>query len=661
MSINRYKRVLFAFNLLICGGIVASNGMQSAVAPSISDQTKVRFQQNLGQHAQHFAFICHAFISRTSKPILPGTSYSEKDTEIIKNVSESYAAIIDETRRLAYQDEVSAKKAIAFFYEAIKKVCASVGCNPFGRFSQDHTSPSQQVRAIKAYVDALEKRFNSIVPVAPFLTRAKNKLCYNFISTEVIPRALTYVVGPAVTIVWAARNHAIHSNNIALHPHNHPWNEYEEHQHNTGVNSAPPANLFERILRLAPGLVQDQNPCLEQGNICNGPQIPDIDPTTGKQRVEIDQNKKPALDQKGDPILRFKRQWSTSCKASDGDCKKEGSEKCYRYMGYKPLEEVFGKLAYACRPAAAALGFYLLGTYMREAQLPEYQNRIKLRQQEERKAALAQEMRTRKVCYEKTIGFNQIKGHSEIIDREMRMIVDYLRNPFRYQNSASGTRSLLLYGPPGTGKTLMARAIAKESGAPFIELDADDILSENAKEKIIATLSMAEQVAAQRAEKSAIIYIDEIDAVTGNRQNGTLDPQRSKALANLLTIFDGVEKRNPYVHIVIILATNHYKNLDPALLRPGRIDRKVLLALPGPESRREFFEDLLPAEHKGLTDWFVAKTSGCSGAQIVSILDSAQMIASYNKRSTPCTQDYESALQNSQAEHSAIPEEVQSH
>ncbi len=646
MSINWYKRVLFAFNLLTCGGIVASNGMQSAIVPSISDQTKVRFQQKLGQHAQHFAFICYAFVSRVSKPILPGTSYSEKDTKIIKNVSESYAAIVDETRRLANQDELSAEEAIAFFYEALKKVYASVGCNPFGRFSQDHTSPSQKLRAIKVYEDALEKRFDLIVPVAPFLTRAKNRLCYNFISTEVIPRALMYAVGPAVTIAWATRNHATHSNNIALHPHTHPWKEYEEHKHNTGVDDAPPAGLFQRILMLAPGLVQNQNPCRERDNICNT-RIPEINPE-GEQVVTV-------VD--GEDVPQWRHKYSTSCNAQDGDCK----SKCYRYMGYKPLEEVFGKFAYACRPAVATLGFYLLGTYIREAQLPEYQNRIKLRQQEERKRALAQEMRTRKVCYEKTVGFKQIKGHSEIIDREMRMIVDYLRNPFRYQNSASGTRSLLLYGPPGTGKTLMARAIAKESGAPFIELDADDILSENAKEKIVATLSMAEQVAVQRAEKSAIIYIDEIDAVTGNRQNGALDPQRSKALANLLSIFDGVEKRNPYVHIVIILATNHYKNLDPALLRPGRIDRKVLLALPGPESRREFFEDFLPAEHKGFTDWFVTKTSDCSGAQIVSILDSAQMIASYNKRSTPCKQDYEAALQNSQAEQSEIPEEAQLH
>ncbi len=271
------------------------------------------------------------------------------------------------------------------------------------------------------------------------------------------------------------------------------------------------------------------------------------------------------------------------------------------------------------------------------------------------------EMRLMKVNYEDSIGFEQIKGLRDLIDREMRMIVDYLKHPFRYKNSASGTRSILLYGPPGTGKTLLARAIAKESGTPFLEITADDILGENSKEKVLATMRLAEEVASKRAEKSAIIYIDEIDCVTGDREKGNLDPQRAKALSNMLAIFDGIEKRNPYVHVVIVITTNHYHTLDATLLRPGRIDRKILIAQPNAEGRKEFFEELLPEERKHLMGWLIEIANGYSGAQIVNIVDTAQMIASYNGRPIPDEADYRAAVANCKAEFDAVPEAAKVH
>ena len=124
----------------------------------------------------------------------------------------------------------------------------------------------------------------------------------------------------------------------------------------------------------------------------------------------------------------------------------------------------------------------------------------------------------------------------------------------------------------------------------------------------------------------------------------------------MLTIFDGIEKRNPFVHIVILITTNHYKDLDAALLRPGRIDRKLLISQPNADGRRGFYNDLLPDERKHLREWLVEETAGYSGAQIVNIVDTAQMIASYNDRALPSESDYKASLANSKAEQSEIPE-----
>ncbi len=112
---------------------------------------------------------------------------------------------------------------------------------------------------------------------------------------------------------------------------------------------------------------------------------------------------------------------------------------------------------------------------------------------------------------------------------------------------------------------------------------------------------------------------------------------------------------------MIIITTNHYKNLDPALLRPGRIDRKILITQPNAAGRQEFFESLLPNEHKNLMPWLVAETVGYSGAQIVSVVDTAQMIASYNNRPTASEQDYQAAMKNSKVELNEMPESAKDH
>lgn len=530
------RGTLLALNIVLLASSIGLPSFTRANA-SYGASAVASSRGELAQVAQHLAYICYELVACASKD---KAKLSNKELAIVDRVERSYELIIDRVRSALYGAESSEYEASSILGNYVLELCHEFGVrsNYFVNFPVSvHSVASLEgkIGLIKRAVDALEKRFARIRPIDPFLTRAKNKLFYNFVTTRLIPQIVKLGLTPAVGLIGTA---------------------------------------------YTIDMLNDSHPT----------------PTT-----------------------------LAAC----------------------------GRLSI---PIIIASCLYGIGNLIEEAQLPKYHVRIREREQEEQEKRIQQEMYRTRINEEKEIGFAQIKGLRDLIDREMQMMVDYLCNPFKYKNSASGMRSLLMYGPPGTGKTLMARAIAKESGAPFLEISADDILGENSKAKVLATMRMAEQVASQRPEKSAIICIDEIDTVTGNRDNGVLDAERSKALANLLSLFDGVQKRNPFVHIVVIITTNHYKHLDPSLLRPGRIDRKTLISLPDAAGREEFFEELLPAEHKNYTEWLVKQTTGYSGAQIVNTVDTAQMIASYNGRSLPERKDYEAALQNSKIEQEAIPE-----
>jgi ATP-dependent 26S proteasome regulatory subunit len=508
----------------------------------------------------------------------------------------------------------------------------------------------QQLELIQKAIKHLEILFTKIKPLPPLHARIADTLFYNVISTKIVPKTISYGVGPVLALAWASYNATQFNRAVKYHPHLKFWKDYKKVQHDTEITYAKKPNVIEKMMGLEESKEVKITPCHERyaDNICNGVK------SHKTKQVKIENNNQflAAAQQLNifnvsDKYEDRKVRWAYGCNDHD--------EYCYHYRGWNSIEKIAFHGAWALRPLAAIPACKLLGQFLEDIQLPKYEARLKEKQKREQEKKVQAEMHQLKINYEQHIGFAQIKGQKDLIDREMKMIVDYLKNPLRYKNSARGTRSILLYGPPGTGKTLLARAIAKESGAPFLEITADDILHDNAKEKIVATMRLAEDVASKRTEKSAIIYIDEIDCVTGNRQDGTLDPQRAKALSNLLAIFDGIEKRNPFIHIVIIITTNHYKNLDPALLRPGRIDRKILITQPNADGRREFFDSLLPDEHKYLMDWLVQETDNYSGAQIVNIIDTAQMIASYAGHSKPSEDDYKAALQNCKAEYSAVP------
>jgi ATP-dependent 26S proteasome regulatory subunit len=647
-----HARARFAFSLLsLIIGISAT--------PALIQADPV--DKEFASLVQHFAYISYNAIAESAKTKAGFSALTASDAHVVKKVEESYRTTVDSVRK-EFLSHKNNDHTLQSFGNYILGLTHELGLRDayfmkLPRTMDPHASSSAQLALIKKGIDVLETRFAKIKPVTPILKRIENLLFYNFVSTKVIPKLLSFGVGPALTLAWSARNIAKYDRNISRHPHIHMFKHYEKVEHDKKITWVKKPSLIERAM----GVKEKKetiNPCQDRysDNCCNG------DHYRGTRTVEQEFDNPIAsmfaqgFAQVNSGFIAQREEeieWAHAC---HDQCKD-----CYHYRGYHSPEKIAGKLTWAARPLVLLPALYFLGKVTEEAQLPEYEHRIKEKQKQLLEQKVQQEMRRLKVNYEQEIGFDQIKGQQLLIDREMRLMVDYLTNPLRYKNSSSGTRSLLMYGPPGTGKTLMARAIAKESGAPFLEITADDILSDNSKEKILGTIRLAEEIAAKRPEKSAIIYIDEIDAVTGNRQKDTLDPQRAKALSNLLTIFDGIEKRNPFLHIVIIITTNHYKNLDPALLRPGRIDRKILITQPDAAGRAEFFETLLPAECKQYMEWLIKETAGYSGAQIVNVTDTAQMIASYNNRSIPSEQDYRASLENSKVESEAMPEDAKTH
>lgn len=286
------------------------------------------------------------------------------------------------------------------------------------------------------------------------------------------------------------------------------------------------------------------------------------------------------------------------------------------------------------------------GYLMRTLQWEGYQARLK---EAEKKAESVEQQGTelmqKDIQYELEVSFETLKGLTQIKTNDLGLVVDYLQYPFKYHGiQKKGTFSVLLYGPPGTGKTLAARAIAKESGAPFVEINADDIFSDNAKDKIMYATDVAKKVAAMRSQKSAIIYIDELDCVSTNRDayhEVAPDAERAKALANLLTLLDGVRAENPYLHIVVIMTTNHWRHLDPALMRPGRIDRKIGIGLPDPQTRYEYLKSLIvPALTEDQLRKLVVQTEGYTGAYLDNMVNGARLYAIYQARGVPSYEDY---------------------
>jgi len=223
------------------------------------------------------------------------------------------------------------------------------------------------------------------------------------------------------------------------------------------------------------------------------------------------------------------------------------------------------------------------------------------------------------------IGWNDIGGLDNTKE-SLREAVEWpIKNPQAFERMGiRAPRGILLYGPPGTGKTLLAKAVAKESEANFIQVQGPSLLSMwvgKSEEGVRKIFERARQVS------PCVVFFDEIDALAGRRgvEQGTRVTER--VLNQMLAEMDGLEDLKD---VTIIAATNRPDMLDPALLRPGRFDRIILVDVPNKESRQKIFEVHLKntplAKDVRIND-LINLTEGFVGADVESLVREASMNA----------------------------------
>ena len=222
--------------------------------------------------------------------------------------------------------------------------------------------------------------------------------------------------------------------------------------------------------------------------------------------------------------------------------------------------------------------------------------------------------------------FADVAGADEAVE-ELYEIKDFLQNPGRYQAlGAKIPKGVLLYGPPGTGKTLLARAVAGEAGVPFFSISGSDFV-----EMFVGVGASRVRDLFEQAKQAApcIVFMDEIDAVGRHRGAGLGGghDEREQTLNQLLVEMDGFELKD---NIILIAATNRPDILDPALLRPGRFDRQIVVDRPDRVGRRKILE--VHAKGKPIApeidlDTLAAGTPGFTGADLANLVNEAALLA----------------------------------
>jgi cell division protease FtsH len=224
------------------------------------------------------------------------------------------------------------------------------------------------------------------------------------------------------------------------------------------------------------------------------------------------------------------------------------------------------------------------------------------------------------------IGFKDVAGVDEAVE-ELGEIKEFLENPKKFQ--ALGARipkGVLLYGPPGTGKTLLARAVAGEAGVPFFSISGSDFVEMFVGVGASRVRDLFEQA---KQASPCIVFMDEIDAVGRHRGAGLGGghDEREQTLNQLLVEMDGFEMKD---NIILIAATNRPDILDPALLRPGRFDRQIVVDRPDRLGRRKILE--VHTKGKPLApeidlDTLASGTPGFTGADLANLVNEAALLA----------------------------------
>ena len=245
------------------------------------------------------------------------------------------------------------------------------------------------------------------------------------------------------------------------------------------------------------------------------------------------------------------------------------------------------------------------------------------------------------------VTFDDVAGIDEAED-ELVEVVDFLKNPTRYTSrGARVPRGVLLYGPPGTGKTLLARAVAGEADAAFFSLSASEFV-----EAIVGVGASRVRDLFKQAKEAApaIVFIDELDAV-GRSRSGNVGgisgghDEREQTLNQILTEMDGFE---PGTNVIVLGATNRPEVLDPALLRPGRFDRRIAIQPPDRNGRVEILKihtRSVPLGPDVDLDRIAASTPGATGADLALIVNEAALFAARRDHPAVEQRDFTDAIE----------------
>jgi cell division protease FtsH len=241
------------------------------------------------------------------------------------------------------------------------------------------------------------------------------------------------------------------------------------------------------------------------------------------------------------------------------------------------------------------------------------------------------------------VKFGDVAGVDEA-EEELREIVEFLKNPKKYTSIGGRIpKGVLLVGPPGTGKTLLARAVAGEAGVPFFSLSGSEFV-----EMFVGVGAARVRDLFSQAENKApcIVFIDELDALGKIRIQSPMGSheEREQTLNQLLAEMDGFDARKG---VIIMAATNRPEVLDPALMRPGRFDRQVLVDKPDVRGREEILrihvKNVKTAEHVDLKV-VAARTAGFAGADLANLVNEAALLAARRDKTAVEMKDFDEAI-----------------
>src|ERR1700677_5063980 len=243
---------------------------------------------------------------------------------------------------------------------------------------------------------------------------------------------------------------------------------------------------------------------------------------------------------------------------------------------------------------------------------------------------------------QKKVTFKDVPGVDEAKE-ELKEIIEYLREPQKFQKLGGRIpKGVLLVGPPGTGKTLLARAVAGEANVPFFSISGSDFV-----EMFVGVGASRVRDLFEQGKKNApcIIFIDEIDAVGRHRGAGLGGghDEREQTLNQLLVEMDGFESNDG---VILVAATNRPDVLDPALLRPGRFDRRVVVPRPDVKGREEILRvhtRKVPLSEDVDLSVIARGTPGFSGADLANLVNEAALAAARQNRKAVLMFDFEVA------------------